>query len=106
MKFTLLKNVSEEEAAIILPLLEAHGVPAQIRYSALAETSVVFMGRSAFGNNLCVQEERLGEARELLAEFSKELPPDELEAQAMAAGEDAPQSADPDWHIADYGLKD
>ncbi len=113
MKYVQLKNVSEEEAAIIAPLLEAHGIQAEMRYSGLAAPSKVYLGRSVFGNNIYVPEEQLEEANELLAELSKEIPPEELEAQALAAGEEseaAPESvpaadnADFDWQIADYGV--
>ena len=105
MKYVLLKNVSEEEAAVISPLLEAHGISVEMRYSAMAAPSVIILGRSMFGNNLYVTEDQLEEAKALLEELSKEIPPEELEAQALAAGEDAPASdADFDWRIADYGL--
>ncbi len=119
MKFVLLKDVSEEEAAVLCPLLEAHGINAELRYSGLAAPSRVFLGRSVFGNNISVPEDQLEEAKEILAELSKEFPPEELEAQALAAGsgsetangEDAApdsapaaDSADFDWQITDYGI--
>ncbi len=119
MKFVLLKDVSDEEAAVIAPLLEAHGIHAELRYSGLAAPSRVFMGRSIFGNNICVPEDQLEEAKKLLEELSEEIPPEELEAQALAAGGeseplaeyksapeslDSADSADYDWKIADYGL--
>ena len=113
MKFVLLKDVSEEEAAVLAPLLEAHGINAELRYSGLAAPSKVYLGRSIFGNNIYVPEEQLEEAKEILAELSKEIPPEELEAQALAAGEEdeapdsAPASTDSsayDWQIANYGM--
>ena len=104
MKFVLLKDVSEEEAAVLCPLLEAHGIKAQMRYSAMATPGRVFLGRSVFGNNISVPEEQLEEAKELLAELSNELPPEELEAQALAAGGETAPCAPYDWHIADYGI--
>ncbi len=114
MKFVLLKDVSEEEAAVLCPLLEAHGIQTQMRYTAMATPGKVFLGRSVFGNNISVPEDQLEEAKELLAELSKEIPPEELEAQALAAGgegegdgEAAPAPSnrtDFDWKIEDYGL--
>ncbi len=116
MKFVLLKDVSDEEAAVLAPLLEAHGINTQMRYSGLATPGRVYLGRSVFGNNICVPEDQLEEAKEILAELSKEIPPEELEAQALAAGgggegeckgEAAPAPSsrtDFDWKIEDYGL--
>lgn len=104
MKFVLLKNVSEEESAVLRPLLEANGITLEKRYSALAAPSKVYSGRSVFGNALYVLDTQLEEARELLSKFSEGIPPDELEALALANGECEPESADFDWYAAGYGF--